>query len=118
MTEQNNPQQQLDNIFSLTQEEFKGINQDLWIDLAVRQCLSTALVNPMAYALAVRNLESVCINKKDDEYNAAINKKIKEYHDDQITKDNQIDILIAPTRFDELMRLIDRKKAHEALFEL
>jgi len=99
-------------------EEFKELKPDSWIDLAVRQCLNASLIDPLKYALAVRNLQSVCINKIDEEYTKIVNEQIAYLKAQPNIKESSIDLIIAPTRFDELMRLIRRTKTEEQTFDL
>jgi hypothetical protein len=99
-----------------TPEEFKKLEPDSWVDIAVRQCLAAALVDSQKYYMAVVNLEGCLIPRIDEKYWVELEAervKLK----GRIPAD-EIDFRMAGTKFRLLIALIDRKKPQEAVLEL
>lgn len=97
-------------------EDFKELKPDLWIEIAVRQCLANGVTDEEKYYLSVENLESTMVTKLDAEYEADIAKAFNELSG-KVPDDIKY-IKLAPKKFKALMKLIDRKKPKEATLEL
>ena len=113
-----------DDVFAISMEDFKELKPDLWVEIAVRQCLAGALIDESRYKDAVENLEATLIVKLDDEYRERL-KSVQlamegkaPYEDITRVPLDEIPIRRAPYKFKALMQLIDRRKPQEATLEL
>lgn len=101
---------------AIAPDEFKGLNPDLWVEIAVRQCLNAAIIDAQKYVLAVQNLEGVLVTKLDSTYTEeCINVQRQKMDEDGKNFD---EAKFATFKFRKLMELIERKRPMEASLEL
>ena len=92
--------------------EFKGLNADEWIDLALRRCLSAPFESSTNYVIAVDMLESIVLAKarESEKYDEAVQAKDVElrsvYKVEYGVLEEQGRVALASTKFRLLLKKI------------
>lgn len=102
--------------FKIATEDFKGLNPDLWIEIAVRQCLAAGLIDEIRYTLSVDNLECVMITKLDATYFAEIEKARSNFEGQM--RPEKVEVAVSKFKFKQLISLIGRKRPEETTLEI
>ena len=115
----NVPHAQGDDFF-ISAEEFKGLNPDYWVEIAVRQCLRVKEDQLALFPAAVEMLENTMVLhiEKNGEYKKRIAEYAESLKHEPGVSDDQIPALMAPFKFRELMRVVDTIKAEEEGYEV
>jgi hypothetical protein len=111
--QQQQQQPELTEGFAPIEVEFKGLNPDQWIHMAVVQCLQAQVIDPMKYCLAVENLQSVVLRDEDaaDRFDKEVNAKFAALERElgPIHKD-QIAIELARWKFRKMLGKIEQAR--------
>jgi hypothetical protein len=96
-----------------SQMEFKGIDLDYYVHLAILQCLSAAINNHTLYSIAVQNLDSTLKyrTERDEEFKKEIREKLialsAEAHIDEWSEE------FAVHKFQALMKFLARSQPED-----
>lgn len=100
-------------------DEFKGLDPELWIEFAVRQCLAAQVQDYQKYILAVDNLEATMITRVTPEYFEIVDGERERLKEERgIKRDEENMLLLAKFKFRELLKMIDKRRPKDAVFNL